>query len=117
MLVKGGPGVASLPDPARAGGAVCVFVFCMLKGGMTWCPMPGLGGTLAEGDGSSTIHIRWERVAHSFATVWASVLKGVTWKTGYESLPSCTPRSERMTEMKWMHEDERRGIAEVSVRS
>lgn len=61
--------------------------------------------------------MRCERVAQSFATVCASVLNGVTWKTGYESLPSWTPRSERMTPMKWMQDDERSGMAEVSVRS
>ena len=70
-----------------------------------------------DGDGASTIHIRCERVAQSFATVCARVLKGVTWKTGYESLPSSTPRSERMTEMKWMHVFESKGMADVSVSS
>lgn len=42
----------------------------------------GVGGPEEDGDGSSTIHMRWERVATSFATVWASVEKGLTWKTG-----------------------------------
>jgi hypothetical protein len=39
------------------------------------------------------------------------VEKGVTWKTGYESLPSNMPRSDKMTEMKCMHEERRRGRA------
>ena len=55
-----------------------VLVLCMLKGGTAWCPTPGLGGTLLLGDGLSVIHMRWERVAHSFATAWARVLKGET---------------------------------------
>lgn len=62
-----------------------------------------------EGEGLSTTHIRCERVATSFATVWARVLYGLTWKTGKESLPSFTPRSERMTEMKWMQEERSSG--------
>lgn len=96
----------------RAGAALP----CRLNGGTdgTW---PGEGGMLDAGEGASTIHIRWERVAQSFATVCARVLNGVTWKTGKESLPSVMPRSERMTEMKWMHEDVSSGIEEVSVRS
>ena len=59
------------------------LVFCILNGGMT-CGLerPGLGGTLFEGEGASTIHIRCDLVAQSFATAWARVLKGVTWKTG-----------------------------------
>lgn len=57
---------------------------CVLNGCATgW--KPGLGGTEPAGDGVSTIHMRWERVAQSLATVCASVLTGVTWKTGYES--------------------------------
>lgn len=48
-----------------------------LNGGETWCT-PGEGGTLEPGDGASTIHMRCERVAQSFATVCASVEKGVT---------------------------------------
>jgi len=60
----------------------------------------GEGGTELRGEGGSTIHMRWLRVATSLATVWARVETGVTWKTGYESLPSFMPRSERMTEMK-----------------
>lgn len=72
---------------------------------------------MVEGDGASTIHMRCERVAQSFATVCANVLNGATWKTGNESLPSANPRSERITEMKWMQLDERSGIEEVSVSS
>ncbi len=45
--------------------------------------MEGVGKGVADGDGdaASTTHIRCERVATSLATVWASVEKGVTWKT------------------------------------
>jgi len=78
---------------------------------------PGLGGTEPAGDGLSTIHMRWERVATSFATVWARVLIGVTWKTGYESWPSFRPRSERMIEMKCMHVSVSSGMDELSVSS
>lgn len=45
-------------------------------GGRLVCGMEcgeGEGGTLAVGDGASTIHIRWLRVAQSLATVWARV--------------------------------------------
>jgi hypothetical protein len=42
---------------------------------------------------------------------------GVTWKTGYESWPSFTPRSERMMEMKWMHVSLSSGMEELSVSS
>lgn len=69
----------------------------------------GVGGPEDAGDGVSTTHIRCERVATSFATVAARVEKGLTWKTGKESLPSLTPRSERITVMKWMQEERRRG--------
>lgn len=69
----------------------------------------GVEGPEDAGDGVSTTHIRCDRVATSLATVCASVLKGLTWKTGNESLPSFTPRSERMTDMKWMQEERRRG--------
>lgn len=70
-----------------------------------------------DGDGLSTTHMRCDRVATSFATVCARVLKGLTWKTGNESLPSFTPRSERMTDIKWMQEERRRGREVVLVRS
>jgi hypothetical protein len=43
---------------------------------------------------------RCDRVATIFATVWASVELGFTWKTGKESLPSIRPRVDRITEMK-----------------
>lgn len=56
-------------------------------------------------------------MAQSLATVWARVLMGFTWKTGYESWPSLRPRSERMMEMKWMQLEPRRGIEELSVSS
>lgn len=77
----------------------------------------GVGGPLLAGDGVSTTHIRCERVATSLATVCARVEKGLTWKTGKESLPSLTPRSERMTDMKWMQELRRRGREVDFVRS
>lgn len=69
----------------------------------------GVEGPEDDGDGASTTHIRCERVATSLATVWASVLKESTWNTGKESCPSFTPRSERITEMKWIQEDRSRG--------
>jgi hypothetical protein len=69
------------------------------------------------GEGASTTHMRCDRVATSLATVCARVEYGLTWKTGKESLPSFTPRSDRMTDMKWM-QDERRSGREVDfVRS
>lgn len=89
---------------------------CALEG-CVWGWKPGLGGTEPAGDGESTIHMRWERVAQSLATVWASVLTGVTWKTGYESWPSFTPRSVRMMEMKCMQVSLRSGMEELSVSS
>lgn len=73
-------GVATVSrlEPDRTGrGDECAFGLDMLKGG-TWCAMPGLGGTLVDGEGASTIHMRWERVAQSLATACASVLKRVT---------------------------------------
>jgi hypothetical protein len=77
----------------------------------------GVGGPEDAGDGVSTTHIRWERVATSLATVCARVENGVMWKTGNESLPSFMPRSERMTLIKWMHEERRRGSEVDLVRS
>ena len=41
----------------------------------------------------------------------------MTWKTGYESLPSFMPRVERMTEMKWMQVFSRSGAELDLVRS
>ena len=79
--------------------------------------MAGVEGPEEAGDGASTTHMRWERVATSLATVWASVLKGFTWKTGKESLPSFTPRSDRMTDMKWIQDDRRSGRDVDLVRS
>jgi len=77
----------------------------------------GVGGPEDAGEGVSTIHMRWERVATSFATVWARVEYGFMWKTGKESLPSFTPRSERITPMKWMHDERRSGRDVDLVRS
>lgn len=79
--------------------------------------MAGVGGPDEEGEGLSTIHMRCDLVATSFATVCASVEKGFTWKTGKGSLPSFMPRSDRMTEMKWMQEEWRRGRDVDLVRS
>jgi len=36
---------------------------------------------LSDGLAASTTHIRWERVATSLATIWASVEYGLTWNT------------------------------------
>ena len=77
----------------------------------------GDGGTEDPGDGVSTIHMRCDRVATSFATVCARVLNGVTWKTGYESFPSAMPRSERITVMKCMQVESSSGSEAVDVRS
>jgi hypothetical protein len=56
-------------------------------------------------------------VATSFATVWASVDHGLTWKTGKESLPSFMPRVDKMTETKWMQVFSSRGAELDLVRS
>jgi hypothetical protein len=118
---------ATAPVPARCAGAVeltgvgpeCIPGRGVIGDGGTRVagPRAGVGGPDDEGDGLSTTHIRWERVATSFATVCARVLYGLTWKTGNESLPSFTPRSERMTDMKWMQEDRRSGREVDFVRS
>jgi len=79
--------------------------------------MAGVGGPEEAGDGCSTTHMRCERVATSLATVWASVDSVFMWKTGKESLPSFTPRSERMTEMKWIQDELRSGRDVDFVRS
>lgn len=76
----------------------------------------GVAGCEGEGDALSTTHILWLVVATSLATVWASVEYGFTWNTGKESFPFSTPRSERITEMKWMHDDLRSGRLLVTVR-
>lgn len=65
----------------------------------------GVCGADGDGDGESTTHIRCARVATNFATVWARVECGLTWKTGKESRPSSTPRSDKMTEIKCMQDD------------
>lgn len=109
----------------RIGGVgVTVGVWCVVGSGAmgdggtrTAGVAAGVGGPEEAGDGVSTTHILCERVATSFATVWARVEKGLTWKTGKESLPSFTPRSERMTEMKWMQEERRSGRDVDFVRS
>lgn len=77
----------------------------------------GVEGPEDAGDGASTTHIRCERVATNLATVWASVLNGLTWNTGKESFPSFTPRSDKMTDIKWMQEERRRGSDVDFVRS
>jgi hypothetical protein len=75
---------ATAPVPARCVGAVELtgmgpWTVCgrgvMGDGGTRdagW--RAGVGGPEEEGEGLSTTHMRWERVATSFATVWASVL-------------------------------------------
>lgn len=75
----GGPGVTgSFIEPDRAGVLIGLWcwmfglLLCRLKGDMA-CPGPGEGGILLLGEGASTTHIRWERVAHSLATMWARV--------------------------------------------
>lgn len=77
----------------------------------------GVGGPLDSGETGSVIHIRWLFVATSLATVCASVLMGVTWNTGKESLPSCMPRVLKMTEIKCMHVFRRSGSEEDFVSS
>ena len=76
-----------------------------------------VGGPEELGDIGSVIHILWDFVATSLATVCARVDRGVMWKTGNESLPSNMPRVERMTVMKWMQVLRRRGSDEDFVRS
>lgn len=77
----------------------------------------GVAGADGEGDAASTTHIRWDLVATSFATVCARVEYGLTWKTGKESLPFSTPRSERMRETKDIQDELRSGKLLVLVRS
>ena len=77
----------------------------------------GVGGPDEEGDTGSVIHMRWDLVATSFATVCARVESGVTWNTGKESFPSNIPRVDRMTVMKWMQVLCRRGRDEDLVKS
>lgn len=118
---------ATAPVPARCVGAVeltgvgpeCTAGRGVMGDGRTKEAgvRAGVDGPEDDGDGLSTTHMRWERVATSFATVWASVLYGLMWKTGNESLPSLTPRSERMTDMKCMQDDRRRGREVDLVRS
>lgn len=43
-----------------------------------WGPIRGVAGAEGEGDADSTTHIRCERVATNFATVWANVEYGFT---------------------------------------
>ena len=79
---------ATVPVPARCVGAV-VFTGVgpdretgsgVIGDGGTraagW--IAGVEGPEEAGEGVSTTHMRWERVATSLATVWASVLKGFT---------------------------------------
>jgi hypothetical protein len=72
--VYGGPAVVVFESwESTGGGAVTEGARC------------GEGGMEEAGEGASTIHMRWERVATILAMVWARVLVGLTWKTGYES--------------------------------
>lgn len=79
---------ATAPVPARCVGALVVTDVgpdreigrgVIGDGGM-WIDVWIAGVEVPEeaGEGVSTTHMRWERVATSFATVWASVLKGLT---------------------------------------
>lgn len=90
----------------------------LLGRGMCTEDCDGVGGPDEVGDNGSvtqslkqqSVHLllisqvcynyRCARVATIFATVWASVDPGLTWKTGNESLPSINPRVDRMTDMK-----------------
>lgn len=62
-----GEGAATAVGAAAGSGAVGV------GSDMTAGFMEGVGGPEDAGDGASTIHMRWERVATSFATVCARV--------------------------------------------
>ena len=77
----------------------------------------GVGGPDEKGDEGSVIQSRWLFVATSFATEWARVFMGVTWKTGNESLPSYMPRVDRMTLMKCMQVFCSKGSDDDLVRS
>jgi len=70
----------------------------------------GVGGAEDAGLGVSTIHILWACVATSFATVCASEDWGLTWNTGYESLPSLVPLSVKITDKKWKQDPLSSGI-------
>lgn len=127
------PGIAEMADAEMAGATAPVAARCvgaveltgvgpaipgkgvMGDGGTTIAGViAGVEGPDEAGDGASTTHMRWERVATSFATVCARVLYGLTWKTGKESLPSFTPLSDRMTDIKWM-QDERSSGSDVDL--
>ena len=58
----------------------------------------------------------WAWVATIFAQVCASEESGLTWNTGYESLPLLIPLSVRMTERKWKQVDLNNGIDEERVK-
>ena len=62
-------GEAGAPLLGAAGGAVP---------GKLPGPVNGVAGPDGEGDADSTTHMRWDLVATSFATVWASVEYGLT---------------------------------------
>ena len=126
--MKGGFGEESttVPGEVEKGSDVCVAV---AMGGVRMWPevawlkldewldvgtsvaecSDGVGGPDEDGETGSVIHILCDFVATSFATVWARVESGVTWKTGKESFPSNMPRVERMTVMKWMQVFRRSG--------
>lgn len=112
------PGLLGVNGAAAACGLVPLTFVNGFGGGTRVAGVKaGVGGPEDDGEGSSTIHMRCERVATSLATVWARVESGLTWKTGYESAPSFMPRSERITLMKWMQEERRSGREAVEVRS
>lgn len=72
------PGIAAA-EMAGAGGVVTVAEAdagsgVMGEGGTrTAGAMAGVGGPEEAGEGASTTHMRWDRVATSLATVWARV--------------------------------------------
>lgn len=118
----GGGDAAGLaaPDPGLARG------MCALE-------CEGVGGPEDDGDNGSVtqslqtsispsanmtgLAYRCDFVATIFATVCARVEAGFTWKTGNESLPSSSPRVDRITEIKWVHVFWSSGNDEERVRS
>jgi hypothetical protein len=130
------PGMAEIADAEMAGATAPVAARCVGaveltgvgpdipgsgvigEGGTTIAGViAGVEGPDEAGDGASTTHMRCERVATNLATVCARVLYGFTWNTGNESLPSFTPRSDNMTEIKWMQDERSNGSDVDFVRS
>lgn len=69
-------GMETLGTAGVYGGPMEWFEICwrVFGGTLTVGVMAGESGTEELGEGASTIHMRWERVATSLATVWARVL-------------------------------------------